>query len=199
MADASIFKRTQLASLADEKPVRLTIDGLDDDRLWLTKISGGIKPNFQLMYAISGQKYINTFKQRLSIWPIGGVYALADCNGPIDAVGEPPFLEFYKKHNISAAATNLKITFSGIVITGYLVELAIGDYQQEIIDGYQFQLSFLGVIDGTEEEADPTQTNRRSKDPFYSVTQQAIDEGQPLIQSVQAEIWENERLRAQYG
>ena len=74
MADQSLFKRTQLASLADEKPVRLTIDQLDDDRLWLTQISGGIKPNFQLMYAMSGQKFINTFQQRLSVWPIKGVY-----------------------------------------------------------------------------------------------------------------------------
>ena len=181
MAD-SIFKSTQLAALQDDKPVRLTIDKLDEDKLWLTKISGSIKPNFQLRYAISGQKFINTFQQRLSIWPISGVYALADCDGPIDAVGEPPFLQFYKKHNISAAATSVKITFSGIVITGYLVELSIGDYQQEVVDGYQFNLSFLGSIDGTENEQDPAKASKKSadKDPFYSLTDKAAADGQTL-------------------
>lgn len=181
----ALFPRTQLAALQDDKPVRLTIDKLDDDKLWLTKISGSVKPNFQLMYAIGSDKYINTFSQRLSVWPISGVYALADCNGPIDAVGEPPFLKFYKQHNISAAATNLRITFSGIVITGYLVELSIGDYQQEIIDGYQFNLSFLGAINGLEEVRNRTGGSGPGsigdKDPFYSVSARAQASGQILM------------------
>ena len=197
---ADLFKRTQLASLADDKPVRLTIDQLDDDKLWLTGIKGGIKPNFQLMYALSGQKFINTFRQRLSLWPIEGVYALADCDGPIDAVGEPPFLTFYNKHNISRAATNLKITFSGIVITGYLVSLNIGDYQQEVIDGYQFNLSFLGVVEGTEQEEDPVATKGsggNSKEPFYSVVEEAERTGQPLFPPGKASL--NVLVRKQLG
>lgn len=199
MADA-LFQRTQLASLADEKPVRLTIDGLDDDALWLTSLRGEVKPNFQLMYAIDGGKFINTFRQRLSLWPIQGVYALADCGGPIDAVGEPPFLRFYNKHNISRAATNVRITFSGIVIIGYLVQLAIGEYQQEIIDGYKFNLTFLGAVEGTETEGSASSgSTDSSTEPFYSVVAQAEAAGQPLIESSIAKQKKEAALIAKYS
>lgn len=159
---ADLFETTQLASMQDDKPVRLTIDGLSDEKLWLVKINGGARPNYQLMYAISGEKFLNTFQQRLRIWNIQGVYALADCDGPVDATGEPPFLKFYKEHNISAAAKLLRMAYSGTVIKGYLVELKLGDFQQEVVDGYQFNLQFLGIIQGLETVEGPATTTAAS-------------------------------------
>jgi len=146
-----VFGTTQLASFADNKPVRLTVDGLVDEKLYLTSIRGEINPNYQLMYTIGRGQYLNSFSHRLSLFTIQGIYVLVDCNGPLDNVGEPPFMIFYKKHNINTSSKSVRITFNNIVITGFLVKLSLGNYQQEgrgDVDGHMFTLLFLGAIDG---------------------------------------------------
>ena len=51
MSDYVVFPTTTLGEAAN-KPQRLTIQGFTDDRLYIVKMDGGVKPNFQLMYSI---------------------------------------------------------------------------------------------------------------------------------------------------
>jgi len=146
-----VFGTTQLASFADDKPVRLTVDGLKDEKLYLTSIRGEVNPNYQLMYTVGRGIYLNSFEHRLSLFTIQGIYVLVNCNGPLDNRGEPPFMLFYKRHNINTSSKAVRITFNNIVITGFLVKLSLGNYQQEgmgDVDGHMFTLLFLGTIDG---------------------------------------------------
>jgi len=148
-----IFGTTAISPFNDPKPVRLTVEGLTDEALFLTSIRGNVTPSYQIMYSIGALRYLNSFSSRMSLFTISGKYVLADCNGPLDSNNNPPFMVFYKKRNINNSDAAIKITFNGIVITGFLVKLAIGNYNQEGIDGYDFQLDFLGIIDGLDKTA----------------------------------------------
>jgi hypothetical protein len=143
-----IFKQTQVSSMEDTKPVRLTVEGLSNERLWITQINGQSVPNFQIMNAIGPEIYVNVFNHRLAPFNLAGIYVTADCDGEVEQDGEPPFLTFYKQNNIVQRTESIRITFNGIVIQGYMVRLSIGNYSQEGIDGHTFKLEFLGTIDG---------------------------------------------------
>jgi len=141
-----VFKQTQVASIDDPKPARLTVEGLTGEELWLTEIKGDVSPNFQLMHAVGKGAYLNAFNQRLSPFEITGVYVASSCDGSAPA-GEPEFLKFYKERNIVASPDPLRLTYNGITITGFLTRLVLGKYSQDKIDGHKFTLKFLGVID----------------------------------------------------
>jgi len=148
-----LFEKTQVAALEDVKPIRLTVEGLSpDEQVWLTTIRGTTSPNFQLMYAIGPDTFINSFNQKLTLFSIKGIYVTSDCGGAFTVIGEPPFLSFYRRNNINSSVDAIKITFNGIVITGFLVKLDIGEFSKEGIEGHLFTLDFLGVIGGFEGE-----------------------------------------------
>jgi hypothetical protein len=153
-----IFKQTEVSSLEDSKPVRLTVEGLTNERLWVTQINGQTVPNFQIMHAIGPEIYVNVFNHRLAPFNLAGIYVTADCEGEVEQDGEPPFLTFYKQNNIVQRTTPLRITFNGIVIQGYMVRLNIGNYSQEGIDGHTFKLEFLGTIDGLQKPVNEDST-----------------------------------------
>jgi hypothetical protein len=159
-----LFRGTQLASLTDDKPVRLVIEGFKDpnERLFLNELSGEVQPNFQLLYAIGPGKYIDSFAQRLAPFVITGTHILTTCTGQqVQAQTQPTFLTFYQANNIVARAAGKKgpllISFNGIVLKSYLVKLVIGSYQKEGVDGHQFQLHVLA------EMSDPTDNAELSK------------------------------------
>lgn len=151
MAD-KLFSVTQLVDFADDKPVRLVIDGLSaqNEQLYLNRIRGDIQPNFQLLYAIGPGKYINGFDQRLGPFAIDGVYVLTDCEGQQDTQTKPPFMTFYEENNILTRVRNgqgpIRITFEGIVLEAWIVKLTIGDYQKEGIEGHAFTLNILAQL-----------------------------------------------------
>jgi hypothetical protein len=151
---ALLFKGTAVFGLEDVKPVRLTIEDFrNNELLWLTDIKGSTKPNFQLMYSVGKDTFINAFNQRLSVFQISGVHILNNCDGAFNSSGEPPFLSFYKANNIIARTESLKISFENIVVSGFMIELEISSYSQEGIDGHRFTLTFLGSISGLQQDA----------------------------------------------
>jgi hypothetical protein len=149
MSVNAIFKETQVAGIEDVKPVRLTVEGLASEEMWLLDIKGETSPNYQLMYAVGNDAYLNAFNQRFSLFSVSGVHILSTCSAQ-GASGEPPFLKFYKNNNIVTGSSTTNITYSGITMKGYMVGLALGSYNQEGIDGYQFTLKYLAKLDALE-------------------------------------------------
>jgi len=146
MSENALFQETQVAGIPDPKPVRLIISGLSDEKLWLTNISGGIAPNYQLMYSIGADAYLNAFNQRLSLFQIEGIYVptICDTGSPRD---EPAFMTLYKERNIVSSSETTRVTYNGITIIGYFVKLTLGDFNKQGIEGHSFNLTFLGKID----------------------------------------------------
>jgi hypothetical protein len=146
MSENALFQETQVAGLPDPKAIRLVISGLSDETLWLLTISGGIAPNYQLMYSIGADAYLNAFNQRLSMFEIEGVYIPTACDtgAPRD---EPAFMTLYKERNIVSTSETTRMTYNGITIIGYFVKLDLGEYSKQGIVGHTFSLKFLGKID----------------------------------------------------
>jgi hypothetical protein len=145
---ADIFGQTAIVPFANDNKIRLTISGLDNAKIFLTSVDSNVKPNYQLQYSVGAARFINSFNHRLSMLNIEGKYVLANCNGPLDASSEPPFMQFYKQNNISTSQNPIKISYSGIVINGFLISLDTGRHNQEQVDGFGFRMGFLGAIDG---------------------------------------------------
>ena len=140
---SEFFNETKVAGgLPGTRPQRLTISGLEGEKLWITKVNGSVSPNFQLMYSMGAKAFVNAFNDRLGKISLTGLYVPENCDG---GGGVPPFLAFYKKHNINKR-TPVKFTFDKINFKGWVVDLQIGDYQQGGVDGHMFTLSFLGRI-----------------------------------------------------
>ena len=143
-----IFGDKKVAAInAVGKKVRLVVEGLKDETIWITSVRGEIEPNFQLMYSIGAQIYINTFQHKLSAFTLGGVYVFDLCGQ--EAGGTPPFLSFYLRNNIAVSDRPIKVSFNGIVVTGYIVKLVIGEFNQDNIEGHEFSMPFLGIVEGT--------------------------------------------------
>lgn len=154
MAD-NIFKQvTQVQGISDEKPVRLTIPRFTDGRLWIRSISGGIKPNFQLMYSVGSSAYLNVFGQRMALWPMTGIHIPDTCLGDTNA-GEPSFLKLYRNYNLETAEETLDMAFSDISLSGFFVEMSIQEYNKDGVDGFQFKLVFLARMNNLVNEASP--------------------------------------------
>jgi hypothetical protein len=154
---ATIFhESTGLASIADDKPVRLTIPKFPNGTLLITKISGGVQPNYQILYSLGSDVFITAFNQRLSPWNISGIHIPGSCNkGAQDFNGEPAFVDLYRKFNIRTAKQPLDMAFNDIVVTGFFIGMTVGDYSQNGIDGYTWETTFLGRMTNLLENPDP--------------------------------------------
>jgi len=157
---------TGVASMQDDKPVRLIIPKFNDGKLMITKITGGVRPNFQLMYSLGADVFINAFNQRLSIWTLNGIHIPSACANGDNGIrrigeedkahkGEPAFVDLYRRFNIRTAPVPLDMAFNGIVLVGFFIELKILDYTQEGVDGFAWEVSFLGRMNNLLEEQDP--------------------------------------------
>ena len=154
--DNTVFSDvTGLASMADNKPVRLIIPKFNNGKLMITKISGGVRPNFQLMYSLGADVFVNAFNQRLSMWNIHGLYIPSVCDNGQDFKGEPAFVDLYRRFNIRTDGPPLDIAFNGIVLVGFFVEMKIMEYTQEGVDGFAWETPFLGRMNNFLEAPDP--------------------------------------------
>jgi len=153
MADLALFSKTQLGSISDDKPARLTIQEFSNARLFVTDVNGGAKPNYQLLYTIGDQVFINIFSDRMSVWDLRGVHILTDCAGE-ESSGEPPFLTFYRKHNITTGVS-VNMSFAGITLLGFLTELVLSGYNKEGVDGFAFSLKYLAKLKNLTTSAEP--------------------------------------------
>lgn len=154
--DSTVFSdATGLASMKDQKPVRLVIPKFNDGKLLITKISGGVRPNFQLMYSLGSDVFINAFNQRLSMWTLSGLYIPSMCDNGKDFKGEPAFVDLYRRFNIRSGGVPLDMAFNGIVLVGFFVEIKIQDYTQKGIDGFSWEAAFLGRVNNFLEDPDP--------------------------------------------
>lgn len=143
---------TMMGSYVSEKsPARLLIDGYaGNENLFLTKMTGSLTPNYQLMYSIGSQVFLNAFAQRMTFWNLSGFHLFEQCSGtgtsPDQAV--PEFLNFYNANNIVKAKEALILSFIGITLHGYLVNLQIDDFKKssgaDTIEGVFYTLVFLG-------------------------------------------------------
>jgi len=154
----SLFQNTTIKGLQDNKPARLIIEGFAREEFWITGLSGGVQPNYQLMYAVGPGAFLNAFNQRLSMFQLDGIHVPADCDRDTQNA-EPAFLTFYKERNIVAAGARSNgepsaptyMSFNNITLIGFVVGLSIGNYSKEGIDGHTFQFKFLAKIDGLDE------------------------------------------------
>jgi hypothetical protein len=156
----ALFRGTQLAAFADDKPVRLVIEGFQDpkEKLFLNDIQGETQPNYQLLYTIGAAKYLDVFSQRLSPFAITGLHIMTSCTGAnVVQQEEPHFYKFYQANNIVTRARQGKgplfISFNGIVLKSYLIKLVWGSYQKERTDGHQFTLQILADLPDPAEES----------------------------------------------
>ena len=140
-----VFGQSRAIGISTESKVRLVVEGFDDETLWLTSFQGDIEPNYQLMYSLGAEVFINTFSDKLSLFKLGGVYVMNLCNQ--DGTGTPAFMSFYRARNIAVSDEPLRIALNSIVITGFLVMLTIGKFTQEVVEGHRFTLTFLGMLD----------------------------------------------------
>jgi hypothetical protein len=158
MARDALFQGTTIKGLQDNKPARLVIEGFAREEFWITSLTGGVQPNFQLMYAVGPGAFLNAFNQRLSVFQLSGLHVPADCDRNT-ANAEPAFFTFYKERNIVAAGARTDnepaqptyMSFNNITMIGWIVGLVIGEYSKEGIDGHTFQLKFLAKIQGLDE------------------------------------------------
>ena len=148
----NVFPGTQVVSIADDKPVRLVIEGFteNNESLFFNSLNGEQQPNFQMLYALGPGKYINSFSQRLSPYVIEGLYLTTGCEQQKETQAVPAFVTFYEENNIVARTFRgdgpMRITFLGLVLEAYLIKLVIGSYQKEGIDGHTFALHVLAEI-----------------------------------------------------
>ena len=139
-----LWDKTEVGAYADDSPIRMVVSGLTDENIWLTSLKGSVEPNYQIMYSIGADAYINSFNQRLSVWTITGIYIPKLCSG---GSRKPGFVSLYNSKNITKTKAT-KITFDGITITGYIIRLTINDVMKQGIDGHIFSLDFLGRLGG---------------------------------------------------
>jgi hypothetical protein len=148
-----LFDKTNIAELSADKKIRLVVDGLEDEELWLLDIAGSVTPNYQILYSLGATAFVNAFNNRLGKFTISGIYIPSACEekgGTSNSSDEssddtPPFIEFYKKIQITQKES-ATMAYNGISIIGWAVQLDIKKYSQNNIDGHAFTISFLGRI-----------------------------------------------------
>jgi hypothetical protein len=141
---SELFEKTQIVQLNDvKKKIRLVVDGLEEENLWLTNVTGQVAPNFQILYSLGVKAYINAFSNRLGQFTLTGIYIPETCE---DQGGRtPPFLKFYKEVQITNKKP-AKMSYDKISIKGWAVGLNLKNYSQNNIDGHEFTISFLGRV-----------------------------------------------------
>jgi hypothetical protein len=139
-----IFNETEIIGISDKRKRRLTISGFESEQLWLTDISGMLKPNYQLMYSLGARVFINAFNNKLSMFKLQGIYVPETCSSSGNGK-TPEFVRFYREKNITQSS-DAKIAFEGISIKGSIVSMEIANYSKQGIDGHGFTLSFLGRL-----------------------------------------------------
>jgi hypothetical protein len=139
-----LFQTTEIVGINNQQKKRLTISGFESEDLWLTSIQGEVSPNFQLMYSLGVDVFINAFNTRMGTFMLGGIYIPETCTTKGNG-GVPPFISFYKSHNINERVP-AKIAFDGITIKGWIVKMMIKEYTQNNIDGHEFSIQFLGRL-----------------------------------------------------
>ena len=140
----ALFDKTDVVALNDSKKIRLVIDGLESEDIWLTTISGQVSPNFQILYSLGVKAFVNAFNNRLGKFNITGIYIPDTCEGVAQG-GPPPFIQFYKQVQITQKKP-AKITYDGISIKGWAIAMNLKNYSQNSIDGHEFTIEFLGRV-----------------------------------------------------
>ena len=69
---------------------------------------------------------------------------MTDCTGA-DVRGEPPFLTFYKAHNLYNGQV-VNMSWAGIVTEGYLVDMNLKEYNQNGVEGFMFTFDYLARL-----------------------------------------------------
>ena len=151
-----LFSKFQVGSIdMPEDHKLLTIEGLvdiDEERLFLLQTSGEIQANYQVQYSMGNTIYVNSFNQRLVPLNMPGVCVLSQCNSDTDT-SDPEFVKFYKKHNIVSSTKPIRLTYAGLIFSGFLTGLALGNMDKEGFRGFTFTVSFLGYLENLTESS----------------------------------------------
>lgn len=139
----NLFETTEVTEANTVQKVRLTVDGLEGEDLWLTDIKGFVAANYQLMYSMGVQAFVNAFNHRLGKFEVTGIHISNGCG--LSGSGRAPFVDFYDQVNITKRRPT-RISFDGITITGWATEMHIGNYSKQGADGHMFTLKFEGRI-----------------------------------------------------
>ena len=143
----------------NSKRTLLTIsgDGNNDiaGDLFVTNFGGDVRPNFQIMYSMGPEAYLNVFSQRLSAWNLDGVYVPSGrCPSKSqggDTTGRnndtPGFYKMYERYNIANNDNKfVKLVFSGLVVEAYITSMSIPSFSKTDVGQMRFSLKLLGRI-----------------------------------------------------
>ena len=166
----------------------LTIEGFnsDEETLYILAGQGSVDANFQIMYSMGDSIYINSFNQRLVPMDLPGVCVINGCGEGGDGLnGEPAFMKFFRTNNIITSQRPLKLSYAGLVLTGYLHKLQLGSFNKEEMRGFQFTLAFLGYMDNLQltAESSGSSANNASSTVLAQLGAQVDtggDESQPV-------------------
>jgi len=130
------------------------VDGAElDGDLFVSNFGGSVAPNYQIMYSLGPDAYLNVFSQRLSSWTLDGVFVPAKrCpNGDAAQQGtpnDPPgFYKLYEKYNIASPDNkSVKLSFSGLVVEAYIISMNIPSFSKSDVGQMRFSLQLLGRI-----------------------------------------------------
>jgi len=149
MASDILFGKTGIGALPSVRDLQLlTIEGLhaEDSSLFITKAAGELQDNFQVNYSMGDAVYVNAFQRRLVPMELPGVSILHDCGNSDTADSKPAFVRFYEDNSITRATKPVKLTYSGIVLKGYMTGLTLGTLEMQDVSGFSFVLKFLGYV-----------------------------------------------------
>lgn len=130
-ADVDVIKNKRL----------LTVEGLTDNSIYLLDVKGRGKDNIQVLYSMGGGAFVNSFSGLLTTFSISGIH-LMGCDG---SKGKPGYVKFFNKRKISKGKAT-RLTFDGIVIEGYVLEVDFQSMEVEQGYGSSFTLQLLGRI-----------------------------------------------------
>ena len=120
--------------------------------LFVTNFGGDVRPNFQIMYSMGPEVYLNVFSQRLSAWTLEGVYVPSErCPKNKENGGRnndtPGFYKMYERYNIANDDNKfVKLAFSGLVVEAYITSMSIPSFSKTDVGQMRFSLKLLGRI-----------------------------------------------------
>lgn len=139
-----VFEKPTVVQTVKGPPRRLTIKGINlPGNLWITGSQGGLEPNYQLLPSLGSEVFLNAFNDKLSQWILSGYYQPNPCEE--GAAEIPPYLKIYLDGNI-VDGTEVTISYSDIVLKGFIVKLTLQSNAQDPHNGDSFRITLIGKI-----------------------------------------------------
>jgi len=148
----NVFDRTQLAEFnVPDTTIPLIIgdSSLDTSGLYITGLTAVHKPTVQVLAAADASIWVNSFGQRPSPTQLNGIIVPTSCEDGQDTQAHVrrSLLRIYKKYKINSGTTPLQMSFHGMVLKGFFLDLGFSNAQGQLTKAMNFKLVFLSVVE----------------------------------------------------